>query len=198
MDYGAFLNSELFGLVILPLLIFLSRIIDVSIGTIRIIFVARGMKLFAPLLGFFEVLIWLLAIGQIMNNLTHLINYIAYAAGFAAGNYIGIIIEEKLAVGLVSIRIITNKDATECINFLKCENFGVTNIAARGVNGEVNLIFSIVKRKDLKKAVEIIKKFNPKAFIAIEDIRSVNEGVFPPEKSEKNYLNTLKFSRKGK
>ena len=91
----SFFDSDLFSYVLMPLLIFLARICDVSIGTLRIIFVSKGKKNIAPILGFFEVLIWITAISKIMQNLDNYINYIAYAAGFATGNLIGMIIEEK-------------------------------------------------------------------------------------------------------
>ena len=93
-------DGDTFTYVILPLLIFLARIADVSIGTIRIVMVAKGQKMIAPILGFFEVLIWLLAISKIMQNLDNWVCYVAYGAGFATGNYIGMIIEEKLAMGI--------------------------------------------------------------------------------------------------
>ena len=90
-----FVNSPVFTWVVVPLLICLARIIDVSLGTLRIILVSRGMKVVAPILGFFEIFIWLLAIGQIMHNLTNIVNYFAYAFGFSIGNYIGIILEKR-------------------------------------------------------------------------------------------------------
>jgi uncharacterized protein YebE (UPF0316 family) len=92
MDNGILSNFGLYTWIVLPLLIFLARVVDVSMGTIRVIFVSRGLKYLAPVVGFFEVLIWLLAIGQIMKNLSSPLCYVAYAGGFAAGNYIGIVI----------------------------------------------------------------------------------------------------------
>ena len=94
-----FWHSEAFTFVLLPVLIFLARVLDVSFGTIRIIFISRGQKLLAPLIGFFEILIWLVAIGKVMQNLGNVYCHIAYAGGFAAGNFTGMWIEEKLAMG---------------------------------------------------------------------------------------------------
>jgi Uncharacterized protein conserved in bacteria len=119
MDLSLFYHSEIFKLIVIPILIFLARICDVTLDTARIIYVSRGIKFLAPLIGFFEVLIWLLSITQIMNNLTNVVYYIAYAGGFAMGNYIGIYIEEKMAIGTVVIRIITQKNASELVEFLK-------------------------------------------------------------------------------
>ena len=101
-----------FGSYGIALLIFFLRIGDVSLGTIRIIFVARGNKFIAPLLGFFEVFIWVIAISNIIQHLDNWVNYVAYAGGFAAGNFIGMLIEERLAVGVSLVRIITKRSYT--------------------------------------------------------------------------------------
>lgn len=179
---ATFFNSDIFVLVILPLLIFISRIFDVSIGTVRIIMVSRGYRFFAPILGFFEVLIWLIAIGQIMKNLTNVVCYIAYAGGFGMGTYVGMLIEDKLAMGVCAIRIITRQDTSEMAEQLQASGCGVTIVDAEGATGKVKIIFTIVKRKEASKVIEIIKKFNPNAFFSIEEIRSVDKGVFFPVK----------------
>lgn len=125
-------NSDIFSYGILPLLIFIARISDVTIGTLRIVMVSKGQKYIAPLLGFFEVLIWLITMSKIMQNVDNWVNYVAYAAGFAAGNFIGLILEEKLAMGLVQIQIITRKEASDLIAKLKASGFGVTSHDAQG------------------------------------------------------------------
>lgn len=174
-------QSETFSLIILPILIFLARIIDVTFGTIRIIFVSRGLKLLAPIFGFFEIMIWLFAIGQVFSNLTNIIYYVAYAGGFACGNYVGIWIEEKMAIGTVVVQIITKRDGMQLVEFLKSENFGVTSIEAEGATGKVKVIYTIIKRQNLKKVVCLINRFNPRAFYSIEEVRSASEGIFPRE-----------------
>lgn len=179
MDIAALYHSELFIYLILPAVIFMARICDVTLDTLRIIYVSRGMKFVAPVIGFFEVLIWLAAISQIFQNLTNPVCYIAYAGGFAMGNFIGIIIEEKMAIGTVVIRIITQKNATKLIELLKCDGYGVTHVDAQGALGPVKIIFTIVKRKDVPHVLTIIRKSNPLAFFTIEDVRSVRKGVFP-------------------
>lgn len=200
MDPSTFFSPEIFKWVVIPLLIVLARIGDVSLGTIRIITISRGYKSIAPLLGFFEVLIWLLAIRQIMQNLTNIFYYIVYSGGFAAGTFVGMYIEEKLAMGILSIRIITRKDVSELINLLKSANYGVTSVDAQGATGPVHVIYTIVKRGDGQKVVGIINKFNPKAFYLVEDVRSAREGIFPVNKlpPKKGYLNSLTLRRKGK
>ena len=183
MDIAAIYHSEIFKIFILTMIIFLARICDVSLSTLRIIYTSRGIKYLAPIIGFFEILIWLVAMSQIFNNLTNPILYLAYAAGFAAGNFIGILIEEKMAIGTVVIRIITQKDAAELINALKCEGCGVTYVDAQGAMGPVKIIFTIVKRQDINQVLEIVRNCNPLAFFTIEDVRSVRKGVFPLAKT---------------
>ncbi|MBN2236000.1 MAG: DUF2179 domain-containing protein [Bacteroidales bacterium] len=170
-----FLNFDWFTYVILPLLIFLARIVDVTLDTLRIVFVSKGDKYLAPFLGFFEVLIWLIAITRIMQNLDNVTCYIAYAAGFATGNYFGLIIEERLAMGVQMFRIITQKEASTLIESLKENGYGITSIEAKGSTGDVNVIFSVVKRSESQKIIELINRFNPNAFYSIEDVRRVNE-----------------------
>ena len=193
-----FFDSELFRWVILPALIFVARILDVSIGTIRIVFVSRGNKLISPLLGFFEVLIWLLAIGQIMRNLSNIACYIAYGGGFAAGTFIGLMIEERLAIGVVLVRIVTGKDATDLIANLRVAQYGVTNIEARGESGKVDVIYTVIHRRHLTDVIDIIKRFNPRAFYSIENVRYVSEGIFPPQARPRGYVPVFGWWRKGK
>ena len=170
-------SSELFPLVVVPLLIFFARIVDVTIGTMRIIFVGRGLKLLAPVLGFFEVLIWLIAIGQVMANLTNWRNYIAYALGFAAGNYVGIYLENRIALGQQLIRVITRRDATALVAYLRSAGYTVTAIDAQGDLSPVKLLFTVVSRRDLTKVLATIKHFNPRAFYSVEDVRFVSEAA---------------------
>lgn len=189
------LNFDWFAYVVIPLLIFLARVVDVSLDTIRIVFISKGNKILAPILGFFEVLIWLIAITRIMQNLDNVMYYIAYAAGFAAGNYIGLIIEEKLALGLQMFRIITQKEAPVLIQSLIEKGYGITFLDAEGKNGNVNVIFSVVKRSESKKVIEIINRHNPNAFYSIEDIRRVNDNN--PALNKSSVSTTARWMRKG-
>jgi uncharacterized protein YebE (UPF0316 family) len=190
------LDNEFFTLVIIPLLIFFSRILDVTFGTLRIIFVSRGMGHLAAFVGFFEVLIWILAISQVMQNLTNWITYVAYAFGFSAGNFVGISIERRIAIGNLIVRIITRKEADDLVGFLWSAGYGVTSIDARGESGPVKVIFTIVKRKKLPEVIAIIKRFNPNAFYTIEDVRFVTDTTVIP--MEKRQLFSLKSLRKRK
>lgn len=180
-----FLNSTLFSMYLMPLLIFFARIMDVSIGTVRLIFVARGMRVLAPVLGFFEILIWIVAIGQIMENLNAWYYYIAYAGGFASGTWVGIWIEDKLAIGMVSIRVITRSKADELEAALRENNFAVTTIMGEGSKGPAHIIYLLVDRRLLGSVVRSIKRYNPRAFYVVEDVRFVKEGTFPAQAQHK-------------
>jgi len=171
---ASFFETVWFTYLLLPLLIFSARIIDVTLDTLRIIFISRGNKVVAPILGFFEVLIWLIAITRIMQNLDNWTTYVAYAAGFAVGNYVGLKFEEKLAIGIQVIRIITSKNSSELISSLRENGFGSTTVKAEGKSGPVDIIFLVVQRNSVKAAIAIINHFNPKAFYSIEDVRSLN------------------------
>ena len=165
---------------IIPISIFLIRVTDVSLGTIRIIFVSRGVRILAALFGFFEVLIWLFAISQIMQNLTNFTNYIAYAAGFGMGTFVGITIEQAIYMRNVMIRVITRRDAGDLADYLSKHGYRITSVDAHGGRGPVKIFFTIVNRKTLEKTIEIIKKFNPRAFYTVEDIKYVTDtSIFP-------------------
>lgn len=196
----SFFNSDLFNYGMMPLFIFLARICDVSIGTMRIIFVSKGNRNIAPILGFFEVLIWIIAISKIMQNLDNYVNYIAYAAGFATGNFVGMIIEEKLAMGIQMIRIFTSEHGMELVKQLNMNGFGATTIEAHGAKEKIHLVYSIVHRDKLKQVLNVINNFNPKAFYTIEDVKIVNEGIFTPRKHKPvlPFANIIREWRKGK
>lgn len=186
-------NQNLIAWVLIPILIFTARVVDVTIGTVKIILISRGYKLISASLAFVEVLIWLVAMSQIMQNLTNFWYYIAFATGFATGTFVGMYIEEKIAIGVVLIQIITKNDATELIGFLREKGYGVTIVNAKGNSGPVDIIYTIIKRRNFKNAINAINNFNPQAFYSIEDIRSVKEGVFPPKTPfyKINYSNFL-------
>jgi uncharacterized protein YebE (UPF0316 family) len=192
------IDPELFSLVAVPLFIFCARICDVTIGTMRIIFVSRGVKTVAPVLGFIEIFIWIVAISQIFQNLTNPINYLAYAGGFATGNYIGMHIEERLAMGLALVRIITQRDATNLIDYLRAAGYGVTVIDAEGRLGPSKVIFSVVRRRNLHDVENAIHQFNPRAFYSIEDVRRATEGTFPASVPGTTPFRVGRFIRKGK
>jgi uncharacterized protein YebE (UPF0316 family) len=191
-------DSWLFTWVILPVLIFLARIGDVSIGTLRLIFISRGFKYYAPLLGFFEVIIWLLAIGQIMQHLDNFMCYIAYGLGFATGNFVGILLDEKLSLGTVLVRIVLKRDIEDLIIRLHDEEFGASVVDIEGMSGRQKMIFAVIKREDLRQVMTIINENHPDAFVTIEDVKTAQEGYFRMTRRKLNPISILQDFRKGK
>ncbi|MFA5331388.1 MAG: DUF2179 domain-containing protein [Methanoregula sp.] len=197
---GFVITPEFFTYVIVPLLIFGARICDMTLDTIRVIFMSKGIKYLPAFVGFFEVIIWLIAIGQVMNNLSNAVCYIAYGAGFATGTIIGMAIEEKLSLGLASVRIITKEDTTALTQYLRAHDYGITSLPGEGGKGPVKMVFTIIKRKDLKNVVSIIKQYHPRAFYSVEEVKSVAEGVFPERQTSGliGFISRLRFARLGK
>lgn len=169
--------------VVLPLLIFLARVVDVTLGTLRIIFTSRGHRSLAPLLGFVEVFIWVAALAQLVKSAQNIVAYLGYAAGFAAGNYVGMWIEGKLALGTVTVRAILRRDPRELLEQLKAANFGVTVVEGQGSQGNIKIVYTTVKRRDLPAAISIFHKCVPGAFLAVEEVRATEQGVFPRSSS---------------
>lgn len=191
------INTEFFSLVILPILIFLSRIVDQSMGIMRLIFAAKGYRKLVFIIGTFESLIWLVAISQIMKHLDNIFCYLAFPLGFATGNYVGVMIEEKISMGMVVIRLIPKKNTDNLIKALREKGYGVTAVNAEGMLGDVKMVFTTIRRKDTKAVIEIINQHNPNAFYTIEEVRTVSEGYFrQKEKSTLfNFFNP--FRRRG-
>jgi uncharacterized protein YebE (UPF0316 family) len=187
-------GTDLFSYVILPLLIIVARISDVTFGTLRIVMVSKGQKLIAPVLGFFEVVIWLITMSKVIQNIDNWLAYVAYGLGFALGNYIGLLVEERLAVGVVRLQIITRTNADELVVRLRGSGYGITYHEASGSEGKVAVIYSVVKRTNINSVVELIGKYNPQAFYTISDVRFVSKDVYSPTLP----LSTLRRWRKGK
>ncbi len=176
-----------FSHIILPILIFSARICDVTLGTLRIIFVSKGYKFLAPLLGFFEVLIWVIVISQLLSSFSSWVCYVAYAAGFASGNFVGMLIEERIAIGTLLVRITTPKEPHELMSMLTRQGFGVTLLEGKGAKGKVNILQSIVSCKSIKQVQQLLDQYDENLFYTIEDIRSVEKGVFPASKASSRW-----------
>lgn len=157
--------------IIFPLVIFLSRATDVSLGTLRSVLANKGMKKMVPFIGFFEVLFWLFAISTVMKNLSNFMCYLGWAGGYATGIYIGLSIEERLAIGTQVIRVFTQQDINQLIGTLLEKNYSYTILDGEGKKGAVKLIFIVVKRKNVRDVTEIIHRCTPQAFYSIEDIK---------------------------
>ena len=163
----------------LPLSIFLAEVCVVTCNTVRTIFIARGRKFLAPMLGFCEVSIWLFAIGQVMKNLSNLSCYAGFAAGFTLGNFLGILIESRLAIGTLVIRVITSRDASWLVENLRTAGYGVTSLQGQGTSGPVHVVLTVVPRKELRNVRAIIRNFDPDTFYSVDDVQVAARGVFP-------------------
>ena len=163
----------------LPIIIFVGRIFDVSLGTLRIIFVSKGEKLKDPIIGFFEVFIWVVIISQILSRAKDMVAYLSYAGGYAAGNYVGILIEKRIAFGIILCRVYTNKPGLKLVNLLSLKGFGATMMHGTGSVNEVDIIETVFDRKKMKLVSSIILDFYKDAFYVIEDVRTRSRGIFP-------------------
>ncbi len=162
--------------------IFLARIIDVSMGTLRTILLVKGNKRIAASLGFFEVMIFLMVLGNVVGNINKPILIIAYCGGFACGNLVGGTIEEKLSLGRVSAEVVLKESVEEVIEILRKEGFGVTIFEGMGIESKSYTLSIILERKNIKKLRNIIKNIDSNAFITIFDIRTSAGGHFVPIK----------------
>lgn len=166
------------GTLLLAMFIFLAEMCVVTISTVRVIFLSRGRKRLASLLGAVEITIWLFAIGQIMQHLSDAACYAAFAGGFTAGNFLGVLIEQKLALGSVAVRIVTDTDAHALTERLRASKYAVTRMEGQGAAGPVQIILAVIKRRELANVVSIITRFDPRACYSVSDLHSVAEGHF--------------------
>ncbi len=163
---------------LLPVLIFFGRICDVTLGTLRIIFVSKGEKYKAPIIGFFEVFIWIVIISQILSRANDLVAYISYAAGYASGNYVGILIEQRIAYGIVLCRIYTKKEGLELVSLLKSMGHGATLLHGTGSIDKVDIVETVIQRKEMKGIEKSLIGFDPNVFYVVEDVRTKQNGIF--------------------
>lgn len=180
---------------LMPLVIFVAEACVVTIGTMRSIIVSRGMKAAAAGLGLVEASVWLVAVGLVFKNLNNLGCSVAYAVGFTAGNYLGVLLEQKVAVGSVLLRVITRRDAGGLIQVLTAAGFGVTRLDAQGAMGPVHVVLTVVKRKELGRVVMLVKGFDPGIFYSVDDLHSAGAGVFPRKRTAFPRLFPLRRAR---
>lgn len=159
------------------LFIFCARIVDVSLGTLRIMMVVRGKRLYAGVIGFFEVIVYITALGKIFDNLDNPLNLFFYAAGYATGNMVGSFIEEKLAVGILTVQLITMKEPLELTEILRAKGYGVTVIEGQGREGTRYILQIILQRKNIPKLRKDIDQWDCDAFWTVFDARYTKGGV---------------------
>lgn len=174
------MNPDVLNLVLSGLLIFGLRIVDVSLGTLRIGFLVRGNRRLAGLFGFVESLVWLIAAAQVLSNLDSPVKFIAYAAGYAAGTMLGVSIERWLAIGNSIMRVVSPVDSPDVEPHLREAGFYVTVLNAKGRDGDVRVSFSVLPRRRIQEALKIVGGANPQAFVTFESTTPTNRPSATP------------------
>jgi uncharacterized protein YebE (UPF0316 family) len=164
--------------ILIGLLIFVLRVCDTSMDTIRVLFVVRGRKLVAWILGFFQSLIFIIAISSVLSNAKNVVLILGYAAGFATGNVVGMLIEGMLAIGHIKVTIISPARGNSIAQGLRSHGYAVTEIVARGKDGTVSMLNCDVRRKEIDEVDTIVLETDPQAFITIADVRPVRRGFW--------------------
>ncbi|SDJ98359.1 DUF2179 domain-containing protein [Natronincola ferrireducens] len=160
------------------LFIFFAKVADVTLATIRMIMVVKGRRVQAAFIGFVEIIIYILAIGKVLAELDNPFNVLAYALGFASGNYLGIYVEEKMALGTIIVQVITHGNAMPLVEIFREQGFGVTVVEGYGREGMQHLLSITIQRKNLSKVYRIIDNYDKKAFVTVTDARSIRGGYF--------------------
>ncbi|UCF61131.1 MAG: DUF2179 domain-containing protein [Anaerolineaceae bacterium] len=163
---------------LMPFIIFLMRVTDMSLDTLRVLFVIRGRKPLAWIMGFFQSALWVVAITSVLSNLDNLWNVIGYAGGFATGNVVGMLIEERLAIGHGHLRIISPHRGKAIAEAIRDAGYAATELPGRGKDGTVSVISCSVKRRDIDNVQRGIYTIDPEAFVTVTDIRPLHRGYW--------------------
>ena len=158
------------NILIAALSIFLLRLLDQTLGTLRILYVNKGKPLFGAILGFIESAIWIVAISQVIQDLNDPFLIFGYALGFAAGTIMGSYIEDTIAIGDIVVRIFVPKDcdSEKVAEQLRTNGLGVTIINGEGMQGEVTIAWCVTPRKRLKEVMKIVSEITPDAYVTTE------------------------------
>lgn len=171
------------------LLIFLLRVTDVSMSLMRTILAVRGHRVIAALIGFFEVLIWLIAVGTALKHLNSVLHVVGYAGGFATGNYVGVWLEQRFALGVNVVHAVIRRTepgrakdprAVTAATHLRGDGYAVTELEGLGLQSSVDILNIVVARRNVPNVVEIIRQSDPEAFLSVEEVRSVEGGHIRP------------------
>ncbi|HKZ56034.1 MAG TPA: DUF5698 domain-containing protein [Anaerolineales bacterium] len=162
----------------LPIVIFLLRVTDMTLDTLRVLIVIRGLKAMAWILGFFQSAIWVIAVTSVLGNLGNPWTLIGYAAGFASGNVVGMLIEERVAIGHGHLRVISSRLGSAISEAIRSAGYAATEIAGRGKDGAVTLVISSVRRRDIDRIQKEVARVDPEAFVAVEEIRPLHRGFW--------------------
>lgn len=168
------------------LLIFVARVVDVTLATIRMLMVMQSRKVQAAIIGFFEICIYITALGKVVNSLDNLGNLLAYALGFACGTYVGITIENRIALGNLSAQVVLKEDDNniQLVETLRECGFGATVLEGQGREGNRKVIYLVINRKDLARFKGIVYDYDAEAFITVSSINPISGGYFSPGKKK--------------
>jgi uncharacterized protein YebE (UPF0316 family) len=159
------------------LAIFCLRIVDVSCDTMRVIFAIRGKRVIAASLGFIQALVWIFAVGAAVKHLNSPLHVLGYAAGYAMGTFVGVSLEQAIAYGVATVRIVTKHASLAMADTLRENGHGVTEFAGSGRDGAVSILNSVVERRHLKEVLSIITEIDPDAFVTVEEPRVLLGGL---------------------
>ena len=170
------LSSNIFTWVIMPVLIILARMLDVSFGTLRFVFISKNKKLLASAAGFMEAFVWIMVVGKLLNGSSNIVWLIAYAAGFGIGTYLGLVLSEKMAIGKVMLRVIARREPKRLVAKLISKKYSFTIVDSKNQKGNTTKVLLLtLEAKELSKILHYVKEFNPKAFYSVEEVQSIKE-----------------------
>ena len=161
------------------LLIFCLRILDVSVGTLRVMYMVRGDRRKAVPLAFFESLVWVFAISRIMKEVDNPTNMVAFAAGFAAGTFVGMSLERWIASGFVMFRVVSDVGKEKLAVEVRSAGFGVTLVAGEGREGEQEILFIVALRRRAKELLDLIRRVDDGAFVTVDPVQKAMGGYLP-------------------
>jgi uncharacterized protein YebE (UPF0316 family) len=177
MDFGFEFALTRQGLLI-ALLIFVLRVVYMSMDTLRFLFIMRGRKVSVWLLGFAEAAVFIVTIAYVLADTQNVFNLLAYAGGFATGNVVGMWMEERLAIGFAELRVISSWRGTAVGDQLREHDYAVTEIPARGKDGMVTMLTCSIRRKEIPEVEKLVREVDEDAFITTEDIVKVQRGFW--------------------
>jgi uncharacterized protein YebE (UPF0316 family) len=167
------------NLILGGLVIFALRVLSVTIGTVRTLLTVRGLKLASAAMGFVEVLIFVLAISQVITDIGNIWNVLGYCGGFAVGTIVGMALEDKLALGFAVVRIMSTTRWPEIIQALRGGGYGATKVIGEGKDGPLGIVYTVVRRKEVRDVVQMCEQLDQQAFITVEDAGRVYRGFLP-------------------
>ena len=162
------------------LLIFVVRVFSISLGTVRILLMGRVHRGVVFLLATFEAFAFALTFGQVASDLNNVWNLLAYSLGFASGTIVGMMIEGRVGAGFITLTIISTKKSRQISEKLREEGFGATYIKGEGSSGTVGIVRAVLRRRKHADVFALILGVDPKAFVTVEETRSVAHGFLEP------------------